>query len=156
MTTRHRFGFLWIVFTLAGCGHDGPDVPHPVESRSDADCVKCHSRRDLAPVGDHNDKSDCAACHAVKSTGTYPALMPHKGGDEDLCTFCHQSGIAGAAVTRHIGETDCYACHKAPDYGIWPPAIGHSVTASDDASCLSCHSSVAHEDRTGCADCHKT
>jgi hypothetical protein len=157
VTLRNALSLPWLVlFALTGCGDDGSDVPHPVQSRADAECLKCHSRRDVAKVSDHNDKSDCVSCHEVKSTGTYPAVMPHTGGDVNQCKLCHQSDTAGVVVTGHIGEVDCYTCHTAPEYGTWPPATGHSVTATDDATCLSCHSDVSHKDRVGCATCHET
>ncbi|HEY5960172.1 MAG TPA: hypothetical protein VIV60_26645 [Polyangiaceae bacterium] len=145
---------LLLQITFAAC-QNAPDVPHPVESRDDADCRNCHTRKAVAPVDDHNGKSDCVDCHEVKSSGTYPPLMPHIGGDVLKCVLCHERGNAGAKKTQHLGETDCYPCHAATEYGTWPLALSHKVTESDDASCLACHSTLAHKDRTGCVNCHE-
>jgi hypothetical protein len=108
----HHLAELFLLGSLlAGCG-DGPDVPHPVESRSDSDCLKCHVGKAEAPVGDHNDKSNCVSCHKVKSQGPYPGVMPHAAGNEAECANCHAEGKASAPRTAHISELPCSSCHR--------------------------------------------
>ncbi len=129
-----------------------PDIPHPISSRTDAYCRTCHTGRSGAP-GSH-DKTGCVSCHDVTAEGTYPALMPHRGGDLERCALCHRDGTIDAAVTRHLDQSDCYSCHQAAEYGPYPPAIAHEVDTPERESCLRCHTQLAHSDRERCMDCH--
>ena len=135
---------------LLGCT---PDIPHPIESRTDEYCRTCHVGRAGAPSS--HDKTGCVSCHESTSTGPYPAVMPHPGGEPGQCSLCHRDGTADAAVTPHLAESDCYSCHQAPEYESWPRAIPHEVDAQDRASCLDCHKDIDHPDRPNCTDCHR-
>ena len=158
MSSRHSavgavWSVPWLAMIAASCH---PDIPHPVSSTSDESCVRCHAGRAGAPSSGHNDRSGCTSCHDVTVLGEYPALMPHRGGDEASCLLCHKDGTDGAVVTSHVGETDCYTCHEAPDYGPWPPSVSHMVTSPADASCLACHGDIDHQEQPSCLACHKS
>ena len=138
-------------FAVAGVACT-PDIPHPISSRTDAYCRTCHTGRAGAP-GAH-DKTGCVSCHAVIGEGTYPELMPHRGGELERCSLCHRDGTLDAGVTRHLEEQDCYTCHQAAEYGPYPPAIAHEVEKQERESCLECHKELDHAERERCVDCH--
>ena len=101
----------------------------------------------------HN-RSGCVSCHDVTTTGPYPKLMRHRGGDLAQCQLCHRNGTADAPKAQHLEEVDCYTCHQATDYGPWPPGVPHDVTDSRSASCLDCHGNLKHAARPTCVNCH--
>jgi hypothetical protein len=143
------------IMGLLGCR---PDVPHPVSSESDDTCRKCHlgDGRAGAPSSGHGKgKSGCTSCHDTTSRGTYPALMPHRGGDEANCVLCHKDGAIGAPISKHVAEADCYTCHEAAEYGAWPPTVPLEVSPQDDETCLRCHPDAKHPERKSCTTCHK-
>jgi hypothetical protein len=138
------------LLAFLGCA---PDIPHPTSSHSDSACRTCHVGRAGAPSS--HDKSGCVSCHEPGADGPYPRLMPHRGGEVELCSLCHQDGTAGAPVTSHLHEQDCYTCHQASEYGPYPPTPSHAVSAPERASCLACHEDVDHSERPSCVDCHQ-
>lgn len=137
------------LFVSMGCA---PEVPHPVSSKTDESCRTCHTGRAGAPEA--HDKTGCVSCHEVTSSGTYPALMPHRGGEVERCSLCHRDGTADASVSRHIQERDCYSCHQAEEYGPYPPTVSHEVESPEPSNCLECHKTLSHSQRLGCLDCH--
>ena len=138
------------LLAFLGCA---PNIPHPISSHGDSACRTCHVGRAGAPSS--HDKAGCVSCHEPGSTGPYPRLMPHRGGEVELCSLCHRDGTAGAPVTSHIQEQDCYTCHQASEYGPYPPTPSHEVSAPERASCLACHNDVDHSDRPSCVECHQ-
>jgi hypothetical protein len=86
----------------------------------------------------------------------YPGLMPHRGGDLERCSLCHQDGTSDAAVTKHLEEHDCYTCHQAAEYGPYPPGMPHELASQDRMTCLECHQDLGHAERERCLDCHGT
>ncbi len=145
---------LGLALLLCGCH---PAIPHRIAAINSDYCQRCHVGRAGAPRSGHRNMRDtCTACHKILVWGLYPALMPHRGGNESACSLCHQRGALGAKPVGHLGEAGCYSCHQARDYGDWPPAMPHELGVWQGGPCRSCHIDLKHGEQPSCATCHRS
>ncbi len=57
-------GSLCVALLAASSCAKAPQVPHAIESRSDASCLGCHrDGTNGARKTPHSDKADCLRCH---------------------------------------------------------------------------------------------
>lgn len=145
-----------------------PQVPHPVENRTD--CRLCHE----TGVGDapefpddHADRGNevCLVCHLVVAPqetptstdagGAEPPLIPHSLENRGDCRLCHESGLGGAPQfpADHAGRANevCLVCHglaareerltgvEEDEDDDEPPSVPHSLENRND--CRLCHES---------------
>lgn len=119
-----------------------PTIPHPIEQRSDASCVACHTE-------------------SAKSKSLRIPRMSH--AFLTSCTQCHVESNPRHMTHFAFREND-FAGLKAPTAGPRafqgaPPQIPHSTWMRSD--CMSCHGyagrqgiRTTHPWRTNCQQCH--
>ena len=138
---------VFTAFTGEGSFADGPPYPENV-------CETCHTSTNhhqsdgTAPGGqDHNNGTDCAACHphgdAFAPTGG-KAAPPHDIITE--CTYCH---VNTSDFTTPIPDFKCEQCHTPTgalkaQYPTAPDVVTHSTANGSGnyvytKACVDCH-----------------
>lgn len=119
-----------------------PTIPHPIDQRSDASCVACHTDGDLSrklkiPRMSHAFLANCTQCHVENNPKHMAAVTFRESDFEGL-----EAPKGGPRAFKNA-----------------PPQIPHSTWMRSD--CMSCHGlsgrfgiRTTHPWRNNCQQCH--
>jgi hypothetical protein len=146
---------------------------HSPEVNSTAECVRCHTRREMAGVIPIRERIKIANRPATSRTYRFDHAW-HPGVE---CSACHGPGLERSAATlqcakcheqHHEPDNNCRACHQPPARGAHnmqshrtcagaqchDPVPFQTVPRTREL-CLSCHvDQVDHHPGQNCAQCH--
>jgi len=167
--TRRTHGGLLRLTSFATCQqcHHGPGV------NSTAQCVRCHTRSELAGSIPIRETIKIAATAAETRTMRFDHAR-HPGVE---CNACHAPGLERSAATlactkcheqHHRPDNNCRLCHQPPPQGVHNNQSHRSCAGAQCHDpvpfqgvprtrelCLSCHvAQVDHHPGQNCAQCH--